>query len=94
MVKFKGCSSIKQYQPLKPIKRGFKVWCRAGSDNGYISNLAVYTRKVDEYTKNLGYKVVKILCKDTFNKCYEVYFDNYFSSVHLAVDLLECSTTS
>ena len=36
MVKFKGRSSIKQYQPLKPIKRGFKIWCRADSS---ISNL-------------------------------------------------------
>lgn len=27
MVKFKGRSSIKQYMPLKPIKRGFKIWC-------------------------------------------------------------------
>ena len=25
MVKLKGRSSIKQYQPLKPIKRGFKI---------------------------------------------------------------------
>ena len=28
------------------------------------------------------------------NKGYEVYFDNYFSSVHSAVDLLERGTTS
>ena len=26
MVKFKGCSVLKQCLPLKPIKRGFKVW--------------------------------------------------------------------
>ena len=94
MVKFKGRSSIKQYQPLKPIKRGFKVWCRADSDNGYISNFAVYTGKVDGSTKDLGYKVVMTLCKDIFDKGYEVYFDNYFSSVHLAVDLLKHGTSS
>ena len=34
------------------------------------------------------------LCKGIFNKSYEVYFDNYFSSVHLAVDVLECGTTT
>ena len=45
MVKFKGRSSIKQYQPLKPIKRGFKVWCRSDSTNGYIDN---FTGKSDE----------------------------------------------
>ena len=31
MVKFKGRSTLKQYQPLNPIKRGFKIWCRADS---------------------------------------------------------------
>ena len=28
MVKYKGRSSLKQYLPMKPIKRGFKVWVR------------------------------------------------------------------
>ena len=61
---------------LKPIKWGFKVWCRVDSDNGYISNFAVCTGKVDRSTKDLGYKVVMALCKDIFDKGYEVYFDN------------------
>ena len=26
MIKFTGCSSLKQYMPMKPIKRGIKVW--------------------------------------------------------------------
>ena len=25
MIKFTGCSSVKQYMPMKPIKRGIKV---------------------------------------------------------------------
>ena len=29
MIKFQGCSSLKQYMPMKPIKRGIKVWVRA-----------------------------------------------------------------
>jgi hypothetical protein len=33
MVLFKGRSSIKQYMPLKPIKRGYKVWCSCDSRN-------------------------------------------------------------
>lgn len=28
MVKFKGRSSLKQYMPMKPVKRGYKVWAR------------------------------------------------------------------
>ena len=65
MVKFKGRSSIKQYQPLKPIKRGFKVWCTSDSSNGYLGNFVVYTGKSgDGPTTDLGYKVVMELCKD------------------------------
>ena len=33
MIKFKGRRSVKQYIPLKPIKRGCKVWVRA-DENG------------------------------------------------------------
>ena len=34
------------------------------------------------------------LCKNNLDKRYEVYFDNCFSGVYLAVDLLECGTSS
>ena len=33
MVLFKGRSSIKQYCPMKPIKRGYKLWVRADKCN-------------------------------------------------------------
>ena len=36
MVAFKGQLSMKQYVPLKPIKRGIKVWECADSSNGYV----------------------------------------------------------
>ena len=26
MILFKGCSSLQQYMPLKPVRRGYKVW--------------------------------------------------------------------
>ena len=77
MVKFKGRSSIKQYQPLKPIKRGIKVWCRADSTNGYVDNFIVYTGKSgDGPTVNLGHKVVMEVCKDILGKGYHVFCDN------------------
>ena len=31
MIKYKGRTSLKQYMPMKPIKRGIKMWCRADS---------------------------------------------------------------
>ena len=41
MILFKGRSSLKQYNPMKPIKRGYKL--RVGADmDGYISTFDVY----------------------------------------------------
>lgn len=36
MIKYKGRTSLQQYMPIKPIKRGIKMWCRADSTNGYL----------------------------------------------------------
>ena len=86
MVKFKGRSSIKQYQPLKPIKLGFRVWCTTDSSNGYKGNFIVYTRESDDGpTTDLGYKVMIELYKDILGKGYHVYCDNYRSS-----EIIQC----
>ena len=69
MVKFKGRSSIMQYQPLEPIKWGIKVWCLAHSQNGYICIFIIYMGKSDDgFTTNLGYKVIMEVCKDILGK--------------------------
>ena len=36
MIKYKGRTSLKQYMPKKPVKRGIKMWCRADPLNGYL----------------------------------------------------------
>ena len=89
MVKFKGRSTLKQYMPKRPIKRGFKVWVRADSHNGYISDLDVYTGRDDSTETNLGAKVVKKLSQPLIRGNYHLYFDNFFSSVALFEDLVE-----
>ena len=48
MIKFKGKSSLKQYLPSKPIKRGYKVWCLADSLTGYLYNFDIYTGKEEK----------------------------------------------
>ena len=56
MIKFKGRSSLKQYMPMKPIKRGIKMWCRADSINGYLNDFEIYAGKSGEgVTHDLGY---------------------------------------
>ena len=88
MIPFKGRSSLKKYMPLKPVRRGIKVWARAESSNGYVSAFQVYTGKQGDTTETgLGAKVVKSLTEDLKTSHRHIFFDNYFSSVDLLLDL-------
>ena len=89
MIKYKGRSALKQYLPLKPIKRGFKVWVRADSINGYMCDFEVYTGKDGSPEQHLRSKVVKKLSRPLVGGRYHLYFDNFFSSLELFDDLLE-----
>ncbi|GLV33179.1 hypothetical protein CBL_10526 [Carabus blaptoides fortunei] len=64
MAKFKGRSSLKQYLPLKPIKRGIKIWERCDAETGYVYDLNIYSGRdnsVGKTTTTLGEKVVSSL---------------------------------
>ncbi|XP_047101014.1 serine/threonine-protein phosphatase 6 regulatory ankyrin repeat subunit B-like [Schistocerca piceifrons] len=64
MIKFKGRSSIKQYLPKKPIKRGYKVWVLADKSD-YAWKLDIYTGKKDNAVeKKLGERFVKHLTEN------------------------------
>ena len=64
MIPFKGRSSMKQYMPLKPVKRGFKVWTLADAHTGYVYSLEVYTgKKGDTVEKGLGARVIHTLSR-------------------------------
>ena len=89
MIKYKGRSSLKQYMPMKPVKRGIKVWARADSTNGYISRFQVYTGKENSSETGLGNRVVKDLTSDIHHKNHQVFCDNFFSSFQLFSDLLQ-----
>ena len=89
MVKFTGRSTIKQYMPMKPVKRGIKVWVLADSHNGYFHKLQVYTGKEGNGEKQLGQRVVKDLTQDLKGKNHHVFYDNFFTSEQLQRDLVE-----
>ena len=79
MVKYKGRSSIKQYMPQKPVKRGFKIWMLADSATGYVLKFTVYEGKTgNSVERGLGANVVKRLTEHLQNKYHHVYFDNFF----------------
>lgn len=94
MIKFKGRSSSKQYMPLKPIKRGFKMWSLCDSKTGYLYKFDIYCGKLNndndkrsESTKNIVLKLMNGF--ETSNVT--VYFDNFYTSIPLAESLLDKS---
>ena len=96
MILFKGRSCLKQYCPMKPIKRGFKMWVRADSD-GYMSRFEVYQGKgtgIGREGFGLGESVVLNLCEDILGKGHKVFFDNYFTSLPILAHLRRNETWS
>ena len=89
MIKFTGRSAVKQYMPMKPIKRGIKVWVLGDSHNGYFHTFQVYTGKEGSGEKQLGQRVVKDLTRLLKGKNHHVFFDNFFTSEQLLQDLLD-----
>ena len=92
MIPSKGRSALKQYIPLKPIKRGIKVWTRADAENGYVSQFQVYLGKVrGTVERHLGERVVKDLTRPLIGRNFTIYCDNFFTSAKLFEDLLSDS---
>ena len=81
MIPFQGRSSLKQYMPAKPVKRGIKVWCRADSHSGYLCEFQVYTGRSSSEQDGLGKRVVLDLSRRLQGGYYHLYFDNYFSQL-------------
>ena len=86
MVKFKGRSVLKQYLPLKPIKKGIKVWQRCDAKTGYIFDLNVYSGKIEneKFSEGtLGERVVNKLCSTIKISDVVMSFNRFFTSVNL-----------
>ena len=39
---FKGQHSLKTYNPGKPRKRGYNLWCLAGAKLGYVHQFQIF----------------------------------------------------
>ena len=94
MIPFQGRSTLKQYLPLKPIKRGIKVWVLADSHNGYFYNFEVYVGKggggSDKQAElGLGGSVVYYLTRPLVSKNHHIFVDSFFSSTALFTSLLQ-----
>jgi hypothetical protein len=90
MIPFTGRSSMKQYMPMKPVKRGYKVWCLSDSNNGYVIKFDIYTGKCKTNSDfTLGERVVVELMKEMCKENISVAFDRFFTTVKLMSKLLK-----
>ena len=83
---------MKQYLPMKPVKRGFKVWAMADALNGYLYDFNVYTGATGETETALGEKVILTLSEPLKGKHHQLFFDNHFTSITLLDKLLARGT--
>ena len=91
MILFKRRSSIKQYNPKKTVKRGYKLWMIPDAV-GYINKFDVYQGKFEQVSENmklfgLGERVVLSMIDHLHNNHHEVNLDNYFTSIPVFEDL-------
>ncbi len=92
LLKYKGRLGIIQYMPLKPAKRGIKVWMLCTSFLGYVYNFDVYCGKKDSIHRTshgLGHDVIMHLIEPLKRNYHELYFDRFFTSVAFLKNLLK-----
>ena len=95
MIPFKGHHGAKMYMPKKPVKWGYKLWCRAGI-SGYVYDFEVYggnDAKGPPSDVNLLFKfgesenVVLRLTRILDMNRHKVFFNNLFTSPELMIQL-------
>ncbi|XP_050313331.1 piggyBac transposable element-derived protein 3-like [Anthonomus grandis grandis] len=101
IVKFKGRSVLNQYNPMKPVKRGYKLWCLS-DQYGFIKKFDIYQGKNEiietKYKDHtLGEGVVLHMTEEERGKKKLVYFDNYYTTLKLleilrGQDIFACGT--
>lgn len=89
MCQHKGVSSMKQYMRNKPIKWGFKFWCRSCSESGYLYEIDIYCGKNDQSGVGLGESVVLNLTRRLHHSYITIHCDNFFTSPSLVKALLD-----
>ena len=95
MEPFKGRSSMQQYMPIKPIKRGFKIWVIADALNGYFYDVIPYIGATGgSACLGLGEKIVLELTQPLFGRNRQIFCDNYFTTIPLFHTLLNYHTNA
>ncbi|CAF4590981.1 unnamed protein product [Rotaria sp. Silwood2] len=88
IIPFKGKSIMKQHMPQKPNRWGSKMFLLADSISGICYDFIFYTGKTNERQNGFCTDIVLKL-SETIPKMmnYKLYFDNYFTTIQLEVQL-------
>lgn len=92
LIAFRGKCSFRQYIPSKPAKYGIKIFALVDTKNAYAYNLEIYAGTQPEgpfQTTWSGADVVKRMIKPIDKTSRNITVDNWFTSVPLALELLE-----
>ncbi|GBP93697.1 PiggyBac transposable element-derived protein 4 [Eumeta japonica] len=93
MIKFKGHNAMKQYIKNKPVKWGFKLWCRCDAATGYLFEFDLYTgKRTSGIEYGLGESVILQLTRKVEGLGCEIYMDNFFNSPLLQYKLVDQNT--
>ena len=82
MIPWRGHLSFRVYSPDKPVKYGIRVYMLSDLTNGYVSKFKPYTGKSATGPSMNGttYDLVMHLLRGFFEKGYNLYSDNYYTS--------------
>ena len=94
MVPFKGRAPCKQYMPLKPKKRGLKLWCLNDSSNGFFYKINIYRGRHEAKFRpsifSVGeWAVVALLLLANLKDGTILYCDRYFTTFKLLMFMLK-----
>ena len=88
MISTKSRINFIQYMPKKPKKIGIKIWALCESVSGYCLLFQIYTGKINNKSeKGLGLWVVLNLMSPYFERHHHLYFDNFYTSPKLLLEL-------
>ncbi|CAM4740376.1 unnamed protein product [Rotaria magnacalcarata] len=90
IIPFKGRSIMKQHMPNKPHRWGYKMFLLAVGESGICYDFLFYVGKSDFDTQEQGFctRVVLELCETVPRSImHKRFFDNYFTTIKLQVEL-------
>ena len=95
-IAFKGRHTLKQYNPKKPDKYGYKAFVLSESDSGNVLKWTMYTGRNEDVDDNEDVGATHLIVRDLMvpytGKGHEVYMDSYYAGPAIANELAGMDT--